>query len=248
MFRGSHYIYYGMYLVGFAILMIINLKDHERYKISRKNAVLYSLYTYVCGVVGAILMGKIYSALNSYLGFKADSTVAIFGAVVFTPFLLLVFPIKRGEWKKALDMLTPGILIILACAKFGCSFAGCCAGFVWEHGIYNPIVGEKVFPIQVCEFVTMLIVLFVTQAYIRKSKHFVVGTAYPITFAVYSVTRFVWEFFRYYKYEELRTIIFGMTFWQFICLLVFVSSVTIIIVSRLQQKKKSAEMISETVS
>ena len=62
MFEGSDYVYYAMYLVGFAIMMILNLRDHDRYHIGKKEAVLVTLVTYVAGVGGGMLMGKLYSA------------------------------------------------------------------------------------------------------------------------------------------------------------------------------------------
>ena len=45
------------------------------------------------------------------------------------------------------------------------------------------------------------------------------GMAYPVTTMVYVITRFFWEFMRYYKYEEMRHLVLGMTFWQFCCLM-----------------------------
>ncbi len=35
MFKGSEYAYYAMYLVGFAIMMIINLKNHKKYDLKK---------------------------------------------------------------------------------------------------------------------------------------------------------------------------------------------------------------------
>ena len=115
MFSGSEYLYYVMYLVGFAIMMILNIKDRARYKIEKRKAVIYTLITYVYGVVGAMIMGSIYTAAAKHLGSNEVSRVAIFGAVIFTPiFLVLTFLLMRSDWRRNLDFLTPGIFIILA--------------------------------------------------------------------------------------------------------------------------------------
>ena len=218
-------------------MMLLNLKDHDRYQIQKKDAVLYTLYTYVCGIVGALLMGKIYSLVHSAFGYNEGSSVAIFGAVIFTPFLILLFPIKHKDWSRILDLLAPGILLILACAKLGCFVNGCCRGIVCSFGVRYLNETEKNFPVQLFEFITMLLVLLFTQLYIRKSTKFVSGTAYPITFASYSVTRFFWEFLRFYNPPDLRHIIFGMTFWQFCCLLTLIVCLAIVAFLRLRQQK-----------
>ena len=238
MFQNSGLFYDAMYVVGFALMMVLNLRDHARYQIKKRDAVLYTVYTYVCGIVGAMAMGKIYSVVNTAFGYPDSSNVAIFGAVVFTPFLILLFPIRHRDWKHIMDMLAPGVLLILTCAKFGCFINGCCRGIVSDFGIQYPGSDVKNFPVQIFEVATMLVVLFATQLAFRKAKHFVAGTAYPITFATYSVTRFVWEFFRYYEYEGQRHLLLGLTFWQCVCCLTFVVCVTIAIVLTVKARKQ----------
>ena len=241
MFHGSQFFYYGMYLVGFALMMLINLKDHDRYQIAKKDAVLYTLYTYICGIVGAMIMGKIYSWVYTSLGFATSGSVAIFGAVIFTPFLILLFPIKRKQWKNIMDMLTPGILLILACAKLGCFINGCCQGIVCDFGIHYQDDPKTYFPVQIFEVITMLVLLGATRLYIRKSKRFVSGTAYPITFGLYSITRFIWEYYRYYWDEDMRHVFFGFDFWQIICVMVLVICIICIVVLRIKAKNSIPE-------
>lgn len=245
MFKGSEYVYYLMYLVGFAIMMILNIKDCGRYKIEKKNAVIYTLYTYVAGVVGAMIMGKIYTAIAHALNDNSVSRVAIFGAVMITPIILVItFLIIKSDFRRNMDMLTPGIFIILASAKLGCFMNGCCGGFVCDFGIYNPEIGEKVFPVQIFEVLTMIAVIVLTQLYFKKTKHYVKGVAYPITAAVYSVTRFCWEEARYYPNERLKNVALGMTFWQICCIIVFVVSIIIIAVLY-SDKVKQADIAAE---
>ena len=89
MFPGSDKVYYGMYLVGFAIMMMVNLKTYEKYDVTKKTAVVFTLITYVAGVCGAMIMGDMYTAaIAKYDG--GYSNVAIFGAVFFTPIFMTV--------------------------------------------------------------------------------------------------------------------------------------------------------------
>ena len=135
-------------------------------------------------------------------------------------------------------MITPGVLEILACAKFGCFFNGCCRGVVSDFGICYYEETVRHFPIQAIEVVAMLVVLFLTQLYFRKTKHYTIGTAYPITFAAYSVTRFISEYFRYYEDPRQKDILLSMTFWQLICIFVFITSVLSVIIIKVRSKAK----------
>lgn len=224
MFEGSKYAYYGMYLVGFAIMMLVNLKTYKKYELTKKTTIVFTLITYVAGVTGAMIMGNAYTAaIAKYDG--GYSNVAIFGAVVFTPiFMTAASLLANKPWRKIMDLLAPGIFIILTCAKFGCFMAGCCPGIECSFGFYNEQVGAVTFPSQLFESITMCFVVVFCFWFGFRNKRFKSGSLYPITAAVYSVTRFCWEFMRYYPNDEIRHIMFGLTFWQFWCLVTIVIS------------------------
>lgn len=232
MFKGSEYAYYAMYLVGFIIMMLINLKSHERYEIEKKKAVTLTLITYVAGVTGALIMGRIYTAVMATVG-ETGTRVAIYGALIFTPVFMIAAAIAMKQpWRKVIDMLAPGIFIILTCAKFGCFMDGCCPGIKCDFGVFNPDLQATVFPSQLFETATMLFVVAFCLWYAFKFKGAESGTVYPVTAIFYSITRFCWEFLRYYPSEEARHIIFGLTFWQFCCLLTIAVSVAWIVTSK----------------
>lgn len=237
MFKGSEYFYYLMYAVGFFMTLFINLKTHDRYSLTKKKAVVYTVCMFLCGIVGALLMSDIYNACCKSIGVNENSTVSIFGAVVFAPiFMTVFFLIEKSDALRNLDMLTPGIFITLTCAKFGCFLDGCCMGVPYENGIYNPIVETRVFPVQICEVLSMIIMLVLTQTYIKKGKNVPAGFDYPLTTAVYCVIRFLWEFMRYYD-ESMRHGFFGVTFWQGWCIIMFVLSAVMMTVLKIRSGK-----------
>ncbi len=238
--------YYAMYVVGFALMMLLNVFSYDRYRTTLTRAVFYTLLTYFYGVGGAMLMGRIYTAVSAARGASDTSKVAIFGAVVFTPLFLLLTVLaenlcygfrprkadkdQRGAYKRTesprdtLDLLAPGIFIILTCAKLGCSFEGCCFGVECSWGVhtgYHP--GVTVFPVQLFEVATMCVVILLCR-YIKRTRFYRRGMAFPLTAAFYTVARFGWEFKRYYA-PEMRNILFGLTFWQLFCAGVFFASV-----------------------
>lgn len=259
--------YYMMYYVGFFAALGVNLLFHYKYRSSRLRAALYT-FCFVYGVVGALLMGKVYTAILRRNGLSGSSSVSMFGAVIFTPLLVIATACAetavRNALKKAkqpkkknplltsyseragqtLDMLTPDIFIVLACMKLGCHFRGCCYGVPMENGIYSAMADMKVFPVQILESATIFAILILC-CFLKQAPFYRSGMAYPLTAAVYCVSRFIWEFRRYYP-EEMRRLILGMTFWQFCALLVFLSSavsVTVLIKTRpaspLPKRKKT---------
>jgi prolipoprotein diacylglyceryltransferase len=218
MFPGATTVYKLMYVVGFAIMMVINLKTHKKYRLTTKNTIIITLITYVAGVTGALIMGHAYTALMTAKGFTVDSNVAIFGAVVFTPlFMTVASLILKQDWRRVIDMLAPGIFIILACAKFGCFCSGCCHGIECSFGVMSPVIHVTVFPIQIVEVFFMCFIIAFSFWYALKSKHYVKGAVYPATTILYCFMRFFAEFLRYYEKPEQRDILFNMTFWQLCC-------------------------------
>ena len=50
------------------------------------------------------------------------------------------------------------------------------------------------------------------------------GMAYPVTTMVYVITRFFWEFLRYYDIPKMKHLLLGLSFWQIWCIIVFAGS------------------------
>lgn len=218
MFPGSSTVYKLMYVVGFAIMMVINLKTHKKYRLSTKHTIIITLITYVAGVTGALIMGHSYTALMTAKGFIVDSNVAIFGAVIFTPlFMTVTSLVLKQDWRRVIDMLAPGIFIILACAKFGCFCSGCCHGVECSFGVMSPVIEKTVFPIQIVEVFFMCFIIAFSFWYPFKSCRYVKGAVYPATTILYCFMRFFAEFLRYYEKPEQRDILLNMTFWQLCC-------------------------------
>ncbi len=231
--------YYSMYLIGFIIMMVHTVLRCKKYGISRPRSVIYTLLTYIYGVGGAIIMGNIYSSAAAARGSGDISKVAIFGAVIFAPIFLIISVILENlgrrllkkdqvSLRNTLDLLTPGIFIILTCAKFGCALIGCCHGIGCTFGVYHPDLHMYVFPVQICEVVCMMLIIYLVSILESKGK-LRPGMKYFVTAGLYSVCRFFWEFFRYYDSPLMRNFCLGMTMWQACCLMVLLVSVIMIL-------------------
>ncbi|MBD5112593.1 MAG: prolipoprotein diacylglyceryl transferase [Ruminococcaceae bacterium] len=116
-------------------------------------------------------------------------------------------------------------------ARIGCFFGGCCYGIEWEHGVTftNSIVesanGVPRVPIQLIEagFEFLLFaVIFILLTKTNKLRGGLLG----LYLLVYPVGRFILEFWRG---DEYRGFIFGLSTSQFISILVFVGAVVFFI-------------------
>ncbi len=253
--------YYFMFVLGFVFLIWYNYNFHHIYGISRKRALWYSL-TFIYGMVGANIMGRIYTAVCSANNIEDSSRLAIFGAVLFAPLLILLtvaveklvrrftktkeVPSKKATKKKVenvssrdtLDLLTPGLFVTIAFGKIGCLIEGCCFGIECSWGVHSDKIDATVFPVQLFESVVLFLILAGCY-YLKRTRFYRRGMAYPLTAGLYCISRFGFEFLRYYE-SRLRHLLFGMTLWQGLCIVVIVSSVISLCV--LYKKEKSSPL------
>ena len=230
-------VYYLCHLIGLALMCAVTLRRCEKTGVPRRRGIAYVAFTFSGGMVGAMLMGRIYTAAAHAAGETGVSFVAIFGAVMFTPLLLLpaLYMEKRRDPEvrvgAVMDLITPGSFLVVICGKLGCFLHGCCWGVPCGFGVYNPLAGMRVFPVQLCEALTMPLVLLAVWR-IKKSPRYAEGMEYPLTAALYAVLRFGWEYLRAYP-EAMRRLLLGMTLWQFCCVAVFaVSAAAVLLLYR----------------
>ena len=128
-------------------------------------------------------------------------------------------------------------IIRFAGARIACTITGCCRGYPFELGVYNPIVGERLFPIQLLEaFVSILIVGYVFWR--EKKNNFVSdGKNVPIILISYGITRFFLEFL-----HDNGQVFLGMDYMHFHCILmILVGVVCWFILNKEKPKKKNQD-------
>ena len=210
--------------IGFIVVIILSFIICKKHGISKLSTLIFILLGYGGGIYCSMLMGDFYTLVSRMYG-GGKSNVAIFGVVVGLPLVLIAASLISGkDWKKITDLFAPGAFLGLAFSKFGCFFAHCCPGIECSFGTYNPLYEKVMFPSQLCESVTMVLVVAFSFWYSLKYKKRISGAAYPITAMLYTFTRFCWEFLRYYDLDKMKHLLFGLSFWQLWCIVVFVNS------------------------
>ena len=214
-----------MLAIGLVIVTILSFFICKRFNLSKLSTLLFILLGYGGGIYCSKLMGSLYTVVSKMYG-GGTSNVAIFGVVVGLPYVLIAASLLSGKnWKDVTDLFAPGAFLGLAFAKFGCFFIGCCPGIECSFGTYNPMLKKIMFPSQLFESVTMVLIVTFSFWYCLKYKKRIKGAAYPITAMFYAFTRFCWEFLRYYDLDKMKHLFLGLSFWQLWCIVVFVTSI-----------------------
>lgn len=236
-----------MYVVGIIGMFVFCMLTRKKYQTNILRAIIYTVVTFVFGVAGAKLMAEIYT--NTMIAvsdgsYDPNSGVCIFGALMFLPVFMVVLAFISGEkYRKLMDYMTPGIFLILGCAKFGCLLGGCCYGIADENGVYNHKLDYTVFPVQLyeslCTFAVVAILVIIMLLRKNNTPKIRYGSLYPIGTVLYCCARFFWENYRYYEQEVEFDFLGSLTYWQHWAIIaVFVSVIWIIL---LYTNKKYSE-------
>ena len=181
--------YYTFHILGFAALLIYVLSASSRFGFPRIKAVLLCTASYI-SMYGFMLLLKLLIT-----GTGGQNAIR---AYLFLPFFVWLFAGALGlDTRKAMDFTAIAPCIVQGISHIGCLFPGCCRSWLrvaW--GIYNPIVGVRLFPVQIAESITALLIAGWLLTGQRKKEYRTNGLDMPRMMIVFGGTRFFWEFLR----------------------------------------------------
>ena len=131
------------------------------------------------------------------------------------------------------DLCAPIIPLFHMFGRIGCFLTGCCygiqsnIGITYKHALIELANGVSRFPIQLVEASYNLLLFIILIIFYRKDKF--KGKLIHIYLILYSIGRFIFEFFRGDTY---RGFIFGISTSQFISILLLLFSVIMLIIKR----------------
>ncbi len=131
---------------------------------------------------------------SGFTTWGGNNIVRIF---VYVPLIgLPVTKLLKFDTKKTLSLLSFAPLLVHGVSHLGCVFHGCCNGYVWSYGVYNPFYQDYRFPIQPIE--ALAAIAIVVYLFIRaKRRNYVPdGFEYPLMLVWFGSTRFLFEFLR----------------------------------------------------
>jgi len=178
--------------------------------------------------------------------------LTMLGGIIFALFSTIFYArIKNLGFLKATDILSPSVALGVGITRIGCFLSGCCYGLEcslpWGM-VFSPespagyhFYDKAIHPTQLYSSLGGFIIFFIL-IYIGKHKIYN-GIIFYSFLILYSIDRFIIDFFRYYEKEMILFKIGKVNFSvnQGICILLFLTSVTFITINYFRNKRYSPD-------
>lgn len=221
---------YGVFVaLGFLLALTFAVRKAPDEGISKDEMVDLAFWVLFSGILGA----RLYFVIENWRLFASnplkvfylwEGGLAVFGGLIGGTVGGVVYCRRRGlNVKRAADIVGWVLPLAQAIGRIGCLFAGCCYGkpcsLPWAITFTNPDtlarMGVPLHPTQVYHMLSnFLIFAVLTVVYNRKSFH---GQIFCLYLMLYSVGRFVVEFFR----GDYRVYIGPLSLPQVFCIVAF---------------------------
>ena len=243
---------YGLFFyIGIACASVVAALICKRKKIDRYDLLCAGVYTMIGALIGAKLLFILVS-IDDIIKYNIPFEYVLKGGFVFYGGLLggiLGLFIYSKQFKESFVQLAELFATVLplghAFGRVGCFFAGCCYGIPYDgpfsHTYHNVIgqtpTGVPLLPVQLIEAACLLVIFVVMMIRYFKTKE-KYGTA-PVTYLmIYSVLRFILEFFRG---DEERGKFLGLATSQWVSIGLLTVAI-VVLVLRYQKKKQMPAM------
>ncbi|MDR1806262.1 MAG: prolipoprotein diacylglyceryl transferase [Clostridium sp.] len=217
-------LYWGSSGVGLIVATILVICTLKWMNIRIRQAPLITITIVPAGFFSALFTAWIFDGWggrNEIIG----SFLLIPGAFLFLPALMWpLLKLARLPQKEFYDLSAAPIAIMVCFGKLGCCFGGCCFGELASWGVTPAVLTEGAtsvyyLPIPEFESFAALFACIFTLWFIKKSKSYIIGSAWPICAGIFSTLRFISDFFRYYSATDPVGHTLGLTLWQWFSLL-----------------------------
>lgn len=180
-------LYYWGYILAFAADFIFNLVWYrKKFGFNRLKAFLATALVIPLGYGLILIMSVVHKGGVNWVR-----------AVLFIPLAVyLICLILKTNYAKTFDFLTPTACINHGVSHIFCIFQGCCYGYPWERGVWNEERQATLFPIQLVEAASILLICLFIVLYAKKHDYNTHGIAYGQHLLLFGLTRFIYEFFR----------------------------------------------------
>lgn len=221
--------FFTIYTYGFLVAVAFFVATTLISRAVRRRGLSEPLYYHLClvlllaGIVGARIF---YVALN-WSFFSADWQEIVMlqhGGLVWYGGLIgavlgayVYMKIHRMPIISTMDLLVPYVALAQAIGRVGCFFNGCCHGRESVWGFYVSALGKRIFPSQLVDAASLLVVYLVLRRVPAQKK----GAALSAYFILAAGQRFLMEFLR----GDQRPFYFGLSVFQWISLGVVVVGV-----------------------
>lgn len=198
------------YLLIIAISFIISFIIF--FKISKKNYFrLDIIYIYVLNIIGFAIGSKLMSLISNNIKITLynfiNSGYSFLGGVIGSILVVALYCKKyKLNFLNILSNFTVIYPLIYSISKIACFLNGCCYGIININDI------NYRFPLQLIDFIIMLILFIILLITYNKEKTLVI----PIFFCIFGIIKFLEDFLREFR----NIIIFNFTFEQILFVII----------------------------
>ena len=203
------------YIVG--TLLLWKVFKPSRPTIEDEN-LRYAYYTIV--IIGAFFVAFFIGSLNTLVSLDSSNIIigkSILGAIVGGVIAVEIFKKIMNIKGSTGAYFVPSLAVGIAIGRIGCFVSGLedYTYGVETNSIFGYDFGDGVLrhPVQLYESLTMAIFFFYTLILYIKDRNYFEKVIFYQFILVYSLQRFVWEFFKPYE-----SVAFGLNVFQFVCL------------------------------
>ena len=183
-------IYYGFHILGFVASLVYLYLVFPRYNVNRLRGFGLAACTYLTAYALMLVLFWIITG-----NFGGQNVIRVF---LFLPLILLLYANTFGvDYRVSLDFAAPVLCIAQAFGKIGCTISGCCESHLEvSWGVYNPYTETTLFPVQIAEGVTALIIAVLVILIAKRHSFRAGGRTMAWMWVMFGPTRVIWEFFR----------------------------------------------------
>ena len=182
--------YYIYHVIGFIATCAYLFWVLPKYGVKRLNGLSLAACTYLTAYALMLVLFWIITG-----DFGGQNVIRIF---LFVPLILLLYAKTFDiDFRVSLDFAAPVLCIAQAFGKIGCTVSGCCESFIevpW--GVYNQYTETRLFPVQICEGITALIIAIAVIVMAARRSFKCRGITMAWMWVMFGSTRVIWEFFR----------------------------------------------------
>ncbi|MDO4983513.1 MAG: prolipoprotein diacylglyceryl transferase [Eubacteriales bacterium] len=130
-------------------------------------------------------------------GFTSWGTKFMLRVYMWIPLIFIPYSkLLKIPYGRLCDYFAPGLALSSLFGHIACPFSGCCYGYPCSWGIYNPVLRERLFPIQWIECAASLAIFIFLVIYLRKNGYDCRGRALALFLVLFGAARFIGQFFR----------------------------------------------------
>ncbi len=254
---------YGLFLaLAFLVGIYTAIKRAKKFRVQPDIIMDFSVVIIISSIIGSRFLYVIFH-IEEFRGNYLDiinpfqssgefgiAGLTMLGGVIFALFSTIFYArIKNLSFLKTADILSPSIALGVGITRIGCFLNGCCYGvecnLPWGM-VFSPespagyhFYDIAIHPTQLYSSLGGFIIFFIL-IYISKYKIFN-GIIFYSFLILYSIDRFIIDFFRYYEKEMILFTIGEVNFSvnQGICILLFLIGVTLITINYFRNKTSS---------